>query len=108
VSGAQWSPERLRMWADRLERIRAVNSADEIPSFQEAADALRAFARLVSVLERVQPGALLRVESPQYWNPYGDPLWRAWITGTGKWGEGSDAVTALVMLADALDAGSGE
>ena len=73
----------------------------------EAAAALRRLGALERVLGRIPAGAQLHLTPPQSWHPAGDPLWRAWIAGTGKWGEGSDGMTALVMLADALEVGDG-
>jgi hypothetical protein len=74
VSGAQWSPERLRYLA--------VSVAERDPRFygDEAADALRAFARVVEMAD-------------------GKP-----IIGVVVADEEDDTVS----LADALDAGRGE
>lgn len=105
VSGAQWSPERLRELADEMGR-----STYEACDWTEAHAALRAFARVVSVLERVsEAGDTLDVHGPF--------AGKAEVTYErdddeqpviSKSARGDTALAAILALADALDAGRGD
>jgi hypothetical protein len=95
VSGAQWSPERLINLAHILEEPHMDPRVDGFAN--RAADALRAFARVVSVLEHA-PVKVLR---------YG-VAWEAFAVEPGYRQFGDTPLAAILALADAFDAGRGD
>lgn len=100
MSGAQWSPERLTLLANRV-------GDSPWPEDREAATALRAFARVVSVLERkltavaVTWSGSVWIATCEYWE--GSPSYLA--SGSAR---ADTPLAAILALADALDAGRGD
>jgi hypothetical protein len=92
VSGAQWSAARLRELARFAGR-------------KETAEALRAFAAVVSVLDGMRALALtysgsVWIASHERWE--GSPSYLA-----SRSARGDNPLAAILALADALDAGRG-
>jgi hypothetical protein len=95
VSGAQWSPERLEELAYAVSHY--LHASDEV--VQDAADALRDFARVVSVLERTDISVVEVTDEghsvAQVWERNSPIIER----------RGDTPLAAILALADALDAG---
>jgi hypothetical protein len=99
VSGAQWSAERLRELAQKVEMLAISDAPSDFP--WKAADALRAFARVVSVLDGSRHVKLTKVPSDTGWLAEYPTSEHPFIAVK----KADTPLAAILSLADALDAG---